>query len=177
MRNLPIAALLLSMASNGCGAIGYSRFVHPSSDYVLEYPADWKVSIGLQLIDLSPPGRDAERVMVSLERHPFGKDSPPTAEAYINELISLDGILKRLESRKAMTVAGRQAERLIFTELGPRKDESGQALPGPLLETYIVIPSGKSYYVLMLRGMGEAYSKALPEFERIAQRLRLGARP
>ncbi|MBI4677828.1 MAG: hypothetical protein HY748_09625 [Elusimicrobia bacterium] len=174
MRTIFLAALSLACAS--WGAIGYTRYAQPKGDYVIEYPSDWRRSYGMQTVWLEPPGASS-KVKVGLELHPYGKEAA-LPEGYIAELMEKVDVVKKLDSRGEAEVAGRKAEKLAFTEVIEHKGRFGEKLPGPLREIHYVVPfSGKWFYVLKIQGIGETYDRALPEFERLAQKLELKGPP
>ena len=166
-----LPAIFLSTLS--WGAVGYSRFSHPKGDYVVDYPADWKQSIGLQSLRLRPSGKETYRTKVSIERYPLSKGDPPTAKQFIEKLLDKSTGLKKLEARKTVKVSGRDAERLEFVETKTLKGAYDQPLPGPLREIYIVIPLQHAYYLLRLESIADAYVKTQPEFEKIAEKFQL----
>lgn len=166
---LALAASLTGAAR--AAAIGYTHFAHPKGDYAIDYPSDWKRSLGLQAVSLRPPGRLGTGTGVALERYPFGKDSPKTPEAFVAELKA--DTIKKVESEKQVEVAGRKAARLALTVTAELKGDFGQKLAGPRREVYVVLPASSdgSYFVLRLAGVGAAFDAALPEFDRIAAKL------
>lgn len=171
----PIFFMTLLLSAPAWSAIAYSHFAHPKGDYLIEYPADWKRSYGIQTFSLRPPGQADATVKVSLELYPYGKNSPQTPDLYIAELIEPVGRIKRLDSRQTIIIAGIKTERLAFTETVELKGKYGEKILGPLSEVYLVLPLKDCYYVLKLQGVGESFKKALPEFERIAQKLQVKA--
>jgi hypothetical protein len=170
MRTLPLGVLLLACAAANA-AIGYTHFAHPKGDYALDYPSDWKRSLGGQALFLRLPGPTGKGTGVALERYPFGKGSPKSPEAFIAGLKS--DPIKKVDAESAVTVAGRKATRLSLTVTVELKGEFGEKLPGPRREVYIVLPAAAdgSYFVLRLAGVGKAFDQALPEFDRIASKL------
>lgn len=169
-------AVLLGAPIAASGAIAYSQFKHPAGDYSLEYPAHWKTFPGLQALGLRPPGKRGADVRVTFELYPIGRKSPQTSAAFIDDLLKAAKGLKKLESRKTLTVAGKPAQRLALTETVALPGEYGQTLPGPIREIYLVIDLKEEYYVLKLAGLGEAFETARPEFERIAESLKFKPR-
>jgi hypothetical protein len=170
-------ALLLALVSPAWCALDYSRWAHPAGDYVIEYPSDWKRSIAMQAVNLQPPGRAGDLVVVSFERYPLGKGSPAKPKDYIKALLDPVGLTKKLDSRGAATVAGIKADKISLEETKEIKGEYGQKLPGPMKEIHLIVPHKGFYYVLSLRGVGQAYDEAVPEFDRMSQTLKLGAAP
>ncbi len=174
MRCLFLSLAVLSLVGASQGAIAYTRFIHPKGDYVIEYPSNWKKSYGLQTVSLRPPGRDGKKARISLGRYPLGKATPPGPEDFERELLTQVGKLKKLDSQAALELSGRKGRRLALTETVELTGQYGQRLAGPLREVYIILPlDASAYYVLKLEGIGEAFAGALPEFERLAQKLTL----
>jgi hypothetical protein len=167
-----LAALVL--AAPGWAAVDYAKYKHPKGDFVLEYPSDWKRYYGMQTLWLEPPARES-RAKVGLELHPYGKETSRASE-YTAELVKAAEELKKLDSRAEAKVGGLAAERLAFTETLERKGAYGQKMPGPIQEVLYVVPVAPEwFYVLKLQGIGEPFVKALPEFERMAQKVLLKA--
>lgn len=168
-----LLSLLLLCAVPASAAILYSRFSHPTGDYVIEYPAHWKRSLGLQAVYLHPAGKLAPQALISLERYPLGKDSPRTPEDFEKDLRKDLGFVKKLESEGSKEISGVRARRLVMTmtdDSRPVRDPSG----GRYKEIVVILPlRGGFYYVLKLAGVGRGFEKALPEFEKIIGRLRL----
>lgn len=171
MKLLLLAVLLLPGAARA--AISYSKFSHPKGDFVLEYPADWKRTFGLEAVIVRPPGKPGESARVSLEGYPIDKKSPPTADAFAQSLLDGAKGLKKVEADAATTVSGKKARRIQLIETAELKGAYNTKLPGPLREVYLIVPDGEKYFVLKLAGVGQPYLKALPEFERIASSLKL----
>lgn len=169
------AALLAALSAHAEAAIGYRNFSPPGGGYAVEYPADWKLSYGLQAIGLQAPGKEGALAKIYLELYPLGKGSPATPEKFVDQLLKKSGSLKKVESRSETKVAGKTAQRLVLVETRPLKGDYGQVLPGPMKEVYLLIPAAKKYYVLRLEGIGKAFEKSLPEFERMAGSLQLMA--
>jgi hypothetical protein len=164
-----LAAALCTASARA--AISYTHFAHPKGDYALDYPSDWKRSLGLQAVSLRPPGRAGVGTGVALERYPFGKDSPKTPAAFIAGL--KEDTIKKVLSDQETTVAGRASRRIALEVTAELKGEYGQKLAGPRREVYIVMPAASdgSYYVLRLAGVGRSFEQALPEFDLIAKKL------
>ncbi len=176
MKRLFLVLTVLTLAAPAWSTIAYSRFTHPKGDYVIEYPSNWNKSYGLQTVSLRPPGLDGKTARVSLERYPLGKNTPAKPEDFEKELLSQVGTLKKLESQASVDMAGRKARRLSLSETSAIPGRQGQHLAGPLREIYFILPfSGTAYYVLKLEGIGEAFAKALPEFDLMARKLTLAA--
>ena len=169
MKRCALFVLALSSAACAWAAIGYSKFVHPKGDYAVEYPSNWKKSYGLQALRLTPPGREGERVKLTIERYPLGKNSPATPEAFAKDLMDQVPGIKKLDSDTAEELGGRKARKLAFTETADLRGKTGDKLPGPMKEIYLLVPVANSYYVLKLAGIGEAFQKALPEFEHLVK--------
>lgn len=165
-----LIALLLA-APPAFGAIGYAAFRHPRGDYSLEYPADWKRTVGVETVSLRPPGKKGDRVRLTLERRPVGKEEAPTAASYVAALAG--DPLKKVEARSAVTVAGLPAERLALVETAELYGKHGQAFDGPLREAVVVLAQGEGYLVVKLAGVGDEFAKALPEFDRLVAGLKL----
>ena len=176
MRFLLVLAVLPLTAAASQAAIAYTRFEHPKGDYVIEYPSDWNKSYGLQAVSLRPPGLAGKTARVSLERYPLGKNTPAKPDDFEKELLSQVGTLKKLDSQSSVDMAGRKARRLVLRETAAIPGRQGQHLAGPLREIYVILPFGAAaYYVLKLEGIGEAFTKALPEFDLMARKLTLAA--
>lgn len=169
MNGILLAALL--SASPAFGAIGYSAFKHPRGEYSLEYPADWKRTVGVETLALRPPGKKGDRVRLTLERRPVGKEEAPTAESYVAGLAG--DPLKKVEARARVKVAGVAAERLSLVETAELYGKHGQAFDGPLREAVVVVARRDGYLVVRLAGVGEEFAKALPEFDRLVAGLKL----
>jgi hypothetical protein len=152
-------ALLLSSCATAWAAIDYARFAHPAGDYVLEYPSHWKRSVALQEVNLHPPGKEADSVVISFSRFPVGISSPKTPQDFIARLKDPVGRIKKLDAEETVALKGAY----------------GQKLPGPVKEIHLVLPQEGFYYALSLRGIGKAFEKALPEFERLGKTLKLKA--
>lgn len=170
MKNLLAALLLVPTAS--WAAIGYAKFTPPGSGFSFEYPSDWKRQPGMETVHLRPAGKEGASVRVAIERRPAGKNEAKTAKDYSAELEKLDG-LKKIEKREIVEAGGRKSERLTLIETAELKDSYGQKLPGPKKETHVVVPLKKGYLVLRIEGVGAAYDRALPEFDRIVSKLTL----
>ncbi|MBI5624255.1 MAG: hypothetical protein HY924_10780 [Elusimicrobia bacterium] len=169
----PLLAVLL-LALPAAAAVDYAKYQHPKGDFVLEYPSDWKRYFGMQTVWLEPPARES-RAKVGLELHPYGKETAKAAE-FAEQLMKAVGEIKKLDTRAQAKVGGFPAERLAFTETLERKGPYGQKMPGPMQEVFYVVPVAADwFYVLKLQGIGEPFKKALPEFERMAQKLVLKA--
>lgn len=171
---LPAAALLAALPC--AAALSYTRWAHPKGDYALEYPADWKRSVGLETLILHPPGRAGKLTTVTVEKHPLGKKEASTPASFVDQLLKDAQGLRRLDSRDAVKVAGKDAERLVFTETTPLKGKLGTMLPGPMTEVVVVVPLAKGFYALRMSGVGADFASARPEFDRLAAGLRLGAK-
>lgn len=165
-----LLALLLA-APPAFGAIGYAAFRHPRGDYSLEYPSDWKRTVGVETVSLRPPGKKGDRVRLTLERRPVGKEEAPTASSYVAALEK--DPLKKVEARAAVKVAGLPAERLALVETAELYGKHGQALDGPMREAVVVLAQGEGYLVVKLAGVGDEFAKALPEFDRLVAGLKL----
>ncbi|MBI3553234.1 MAG: hypothetical protein HY077_12130 [Elusimicrobia bacterium] len=171
MRTALALLACLQLSAPARGAIAYTRFAHPKGEYAIEYPSDWKRSLGLQAVSLRPPGRDGVGTGVALERYPFGKDSPKDPDAFVAALKA--DTIKKIDSEKLVEAAGRKARRLALTVTAELKGQYGQKLAGPRREVYIVFSPSRdgSFYVLRLAGVGKAFEAALPEFDRVAGKL------
>ena len=175
MRRLLAAVLLASAAAgSAAAALDYTRWAHPKGDYSLEYPADWKRSVGLETLILHPPGRNGKLVSLNVEKHPLGAKDAATPAAFVEALLKDAQGLRRLDSRDTVKVGGRDAERLVFTETKPLKGKLGTMLPGPMTEVVVVVPFGKAYYAARLTGVGADFAAARPEFDRLVSGLKLG---
>jgi hypothetical protein len=162
------------VAASPCfGALSYERFAHPKGDYVLDFPSDWKRSVGMETLHLRPSGIAGKLVEVSVEKHPLGREAATPAE-FIAALLKDAKGLRRLDARDSIQVSGRDAERLTLTETRVLKGAYNTTLPGPMTETVVVVPFGKSFYVLRLRGVGHDLVAARPEFERLVSGFKLG---
>lgn len=159
---LTLALLAIVSCGPGWAALDYARFAHPAGDYALEYPSNWKKSFGLQALFLQPPGHSDASIRVSVERYPVGQNSPATPADFIKALMTQVGRIKRLDSRGPVLVSGVKGERLALTETTAH----------PSSEVFLVVPRGKSYYVVSMTGAGPAFSGALPEFQRLTESLR-----
>ncbi|HAM35921.1 MAG TPA: hypothetical protein DEB40_08200 [Elusimicrobia bacterium] len=168
-----LAALTLVFATFGRAAISYSKFVHPGGDYILEYPASWRTSLGLQTLNIRPPGKDKTRVKVSMEFYPLAKEDAQTAEAFIARIKSQWTGIKKLESQAPAEVSGLKAEKIVFMETKPLRGRYGEKIAGPLKEVFYILPFGRGYYVLKLSAVADAFPRALPEFEHLLQNLQL----
>ena len=174
MRKIVFLALAFAPAAASAAA-AYARYAHPRGDYVLEYPSGWKRSLGLGAVELRPPGPAGERVSVTLERYPFGKDSPLTPEDFEKRLRADVGRVKRLDAEGEATAAGRKARKLALTVTAQLKDGGGAPI-APRKELYLILPKeGDGFYVLKFLGLGDAFDKNLPAFERIARHLKIPA--
>jgi hypothetical protein len=177
MRRSLLTLLALCTAASASSAIGYSRFAHPKGDYAVEYPSDWKKTFGMQALRLAPPGEEGKTVKATIERYPFGKDSPATLEDFAKGLMEQTPAVKKLDSDAPADVAGRKARRLAFTETAALRTKQGDKLAGPMREIYILVPTAGAYYVLKLAGIGKAFEKALPEFEHLVKTAQFEVKP
>ncbi|HAH07046.1 MAG TPA: hypothetical protein DCM05_11065 [Elusimicrobia bacterium] len=177
MRRSSLALLTFCAAASAWAAIGYARFAHPKGDYAVEYPSDWKKSYGIQALRLAPPGKAGEQVKLTLERYPFGKESPATMADFARSLLEQVPSLKKLDSDVAADVAGRKARRLAFTETATLRTKQGDRLAGPMREVVLLVPVAKGWYVVKLAGLGREYDKALPEFEHLVKTAQFEVKP
>jgi len=162
-----LAFLLVAvLCGRAWAALDYARFAPPAGDYALDYPASWKRSFGLQALFLQPPAHSDASVRVSIERFPVGKDSPATPADFIKGLMAQVGRIKRLDSRAPVMISGVKAERIVLTETTAH----------PASEVFLIVPRGKSYYVVSMTGAGPAFAGTLPEFQRLTDSLRFPAR-
>lgn len=171
------ATALLLAATPASAALSYQRFVHPRRDYAIEYPSDWKRSVGIETLKLRPPGRAGQSLRLSIEKRPLGSREPATPAAFIDDLLKRARHVRRLESRDTVKVSGRDAERLVLTETAPLRDGLGTPLRGPVTEVIVVVPFGKSFYALRLIGAGSDLPVARREFDRLVAGLTLGPAP
>jgi hypothetical protein len=167
---------LAGLAAPSFAALSYDRFSHPKGDYVVEYPSDWKRSIGIETLRLRPAGTAGGLTRVSIEKHPLGVKDPATPADFVAALLKDAEGVRKLDARETIKVAGRDAERLTFTETAALKGKNGTYLPGPMSEIVIVVPFQKGYYALRLSGMGDGLAGARPEFDRMVSGLKLGPR-
>lgn len=170
VKTLLAAALLLPSCL--WAAIGYSRYAPKGAGFSFEYPADWKRQPGLQTVLLKPAGKEGASARVTIERRPLTKGEGMTAKDYVASLEKLEGV-KAIQDRKPVEVAGRQAERLALAETADLKDRYGQKLPGPQKEVHVVVPLKRGYLVVKVEGVEPAFSRVLPEFDRIVSKLAL----
>lgn len=170
-----ILALLAALALPASAAISYARFAHPRGEFALEYPSDWKRSVGVRTLHLRPKGRAGELVRVSVEQFPLAKSDPKTAAEYTASLLKSAEGLKKVESRAAVKVAGRDAEKIVLIETAELKGKLGTKLPGPMREEVVIVPAEGGYLVLKLTGMGGGLPAARAEFERLVSGVTLGA--
>lgn len=172
-----LCAVLLTAAAAGsaAAALDYTRWSHPKGDYSLEYPSDWKRSVGLETLILHPPGRNGKLLSLNVEKHPLNRKEAATPAAFVDELLKDAQGLRRLDSRDTVKVAGRDAERLVLTETKPLKGKLGTMLPGPMSEVVVVVPFGKGFYAVRMTGVGGDFAAARPEFDRLVAGLKLGA--
>lgn len=173
-RVLLLLAVFAAPAPPALGALSYERFSHPKGDYVVEYPADWKRSVGLETLKLRPAGAAGKLLRVSIEKHPLGSKDPAAPASYVADLLKSAEGLRRLDARETIKVSGKDAERLTLTETLALKGKLGTRLPGPMTEVVVVVPFGKGFYALRLTGMGADLAAARPEFDRLVAGLKLG---
>lgn len=164
---LAVAALLFASLAGAAG-LDLARLSPPGADYSLQYPADWRKSLGSRTVILRPSGSDLKAVRFRLEEHKgdpkrFADKLAAKAEA---------GELKKLDSRAEVKLDGRDAARLEFIETAKLTSRFGGPLPGPLSEVYYVVPRTKGFLVLAWEGFGEEYARRKPELEAIAASLR-----
>jgi hypothetical protein len=169
-----LLSLALGVAAPASAALSYQRFAHPKGDYTLEYPADWKRSVGIETLKLSPPGRTGKLLRLSVEKHPLGRGEAATPSAYIDGLLKDAQGLRSLDSRDTIKVAGRDAERLVLTDTTPLAGKLGTRLAGPMTEIVVVVPLGKGFYALRMTGVGDDFAAARPEFDRLVAGFKLG---
>lgn len=166
--------LVFAFAASAVASIGYSSWRHPHGEYSIEYPSDWKRSLGIHTVSLRPSGRRGGDAKVSVEKHPIDKRSPATAEAYAKELRARAGKVRAIESDAEIPFADGKARRISLKESVELKGQYGEKLAGPLRELHLIIPRKSGFYVLKLEALGAEYDKALPEFDRLVQSLRFG---
>lgn len=172
-------ALLLSLLLCPAGAraaMDYARFSPPNAGFTLEYPSDWKRQPGLKTVRLRPAGRDGADVRVLVELRPLDKSEPATAKGYEASLSEQQAV-KKIEKASDVDVDGRKGRRLSLLETAELKDRYGQKMPGPLKETHVIVPLKKGYLVARIEGIGAAYDRALPEFDRLVSKLALEPSP
>ena len=166
--------LVLALAVSTSASIGYSSWKHPHGEYSIEYPSDWKRSLGIHTVSLRPSGRRGGDAKISVEKHPIDKRSPATAEAYAKELRGRAGKVRAIESDAEIAFAGGKARRIALKEIIELKGQYGEKLAGPLRELHLVVPRQSGFYVLKLEAIGPEFDKALPEFDRLVSSLRFG---
>ncbi|MBI3550695.1 MAG: hypothetical protein HY078_16790 [Elusimicrobia bacterium] len=165
--------VLIAAPSLASAAIIYSKFSHPTGDYILEYPSHWRRSLGLQAVYLHPWGKLGPNALISLERYPLGKGSPQTPADFEKDVRKDVGIIKKLLSEGTIEISGVKARRLaLMMSADVRKRGKGDM--GPYREVMLILPTrGEFFYVLKLAGVGQGFEKAQPEFEKIAKRLKM----
>lgn len=172
-----LAGIILSCAGGSAlAALSYSRFAPPNAGFTLEYPSDWKRQPGLKTVRLKPAGRDGADVRVLVELRPLGKSEPADAKAYEASLAEQKAV-KKIEASSDVDVDGRKGRRLSLVETAELKDSYGQKMAGPLRETHVIVPLKSGYLVARIEGIGQAYDRALPEFDRLVSKLALEPSP
>ncbi|MBI3564975.1 MAG: hypothetical protein HY079_07260 [Elusimicrobia bacterium] len=174
LRALLAVLAAAAAALPAAAALSYTRWAHPKGDYALEYPADWKRSVGLETLILHPAGRSGKLTTLTVEKHPLGKAEAATPAAFVDQLLKDAQGLRRLDSRDTVKVGGKDAERLVLTETTPLKGKLGTMLPGPMTEVVVVVPLAKGFYALRMSAVGGEFASARPEFDRLVAGLKLG---